>query len=146
MKWSIDSADAFSVAKVRRAVVDELARATGNEADLFTLETVLGELLGAEMERGHFALVITVERGVGGPSVHLYAQGRPSVSMTHGELRQAILQGTRVPMSVEMTAQGTHICIRVPLPYERDANPALWQAASDFARTRIRTVTDRLDA
>ena len=62
VQWSIDSADAYSVAKVRRAVVDELRELTGRDADLFTVETVLGELLGAEMERGHLALVVTVEQ------------------------------------------------------------------------------------
>ena len=146
MKWSIDSADAYSVAKVRRAVVDTLSAITTEKADLFTVETVLGELLGAEMERGHLALVITIEQGVGGPSVHLYTQGRSGVTSTQGELRQAILQGTRVPMSIEVSAQGTHVCIRVPMDYEHSANPMLWEAASEFTKARIQTVTDRLNA
>ncbi len=146
MKWSIDSADAYSVAKVRRAVIDALRGLTSPNTDLFTVETVLGELLGAEMERGHLALVVTIERSVGGPSVHLYTQGRPGVSATQGELRQAILQGTRVPMSIEVSAQGTHVVIRVPMDYESSANPTLWRAASEFARSRIKTVTDRLKA
>lgn len=146
MKWSIDSADAYSVAKVRRAVIDSLATMIAQKAELFTVETVLGELLGAEMERGHLALVITVEQSVGGPSVHIYTQGRSGVTTTQGELRQAILQGTRVPMSIEVSAQGTHICIRVPMDYESAANSTLWEAATDFAKTRIRTVSDRLNA
>lgn len=119
---------------------------TGEKADLFTVETVLGELLGAEMERGHLALVITVERGVGGPSVHIYKQGLPSVSSTHGELRHAILQGTRVPMSIEVSSQGTHICIRVPLDYEMSANIELWRAASELARDHLKTVKGRLNS
>ncbi len=117
---------------------------TRGQADLFTVETVLGELLGAEMERGHLALVITIENGLGGPSVHLYTQGRPGLSTTQGELRQAILQSTRVPMSIEVTAQGSHVCIRVPLDHERTANPMLWQAAQDYAHSRIERVTKRL--
>lgn len=72
LKWSIDSADAYSVAKVRRAVIDALAQMTPANADLFTVESVLGEILGAEMVRGHLALVVTIEQGVGGPSVHIY--------------------------------------------------------------------------
>jgi hypothetical protein len=111
VKWSIDSADAYSVARVRHAVIDALRSMTTKEADFFTVETVLGELLGAEMERGHLALVVTVERSVGGPSVHVYMQGQPSISATRGELREAILRGTRVPMSIEQSAQGTHVCI-----------------------------------
>lgn len=146
VKWSIDSADAYSVAKVRRAVVDALRTMTSDKADLFTVETVLGELLGAEMERGHLALVITVENGVGGPAVHVYTQGRPRVSSTYGELRNAILQATRVPMSIEVSAQGTHVCIRVPMDYEMAANTELWQAAAEFTRDRIKTVKGRLDA
>jgi hypothetical protein len=121
VKWSIDSADAYSVAKVRRAVIDALCKMTGGRADLFTVETVLGELLGAEMERGHLALVVTVERGVGGPAVHIYTQGRPGVASTQGELRSAILKGARVPMTLGVSAQGTDICIRVPLQHEADA-------------------------
>lgn len=117
MQWSIDSADAYSVAKVRRAVVDELREIMGRDADLFTVETVLGELLGAEMERGHLALVVTVERAIGGPCVHVYTQGRPGVTGTQGELRQAILRGTRVPMSVETSAQGSHVILRMPMPH-----------------------------
>lgn len=121
---------------------------TTDRADLFTLETVLGELLGAEMERGHLALVITIETGVGGPSVHLYTQGRPGVSSTQGELRHRILQATRVPMSIEVSAQGTHVCIRVPMDHERslNENPALWQNAIGSVRRRIKTVKERLDA
>lgn len=126
--------------------MDALAAMTTEKADLFTVETVLGELLGAEMGRGHLALVLTVEKSVGGPSVHLYTQGRSGVTTTQGELRQAILQGTRVPMSIEVSAQGTHVCIRVPMDYEVIANATLWEAAVDFAKTRIRTVTDRLNA
>jgi hypothetical protein len=118
VQWSIDCADAYSVAKVRRAVVEELRKIAGREADLFTVETVLGELLGAEMERGHLALVVTIERGLGGPCVHVYTQGRPGVSGTQGELRQAILRGARIPMSMETSAQGTHIVLRVPLGHE----------------------------
>jgi len=118
VQWSIDSADAYSVAKVRRAVVDELRELIGRDADLFSVETVLGELLGAEMERGHLALVVTVEQTGAGPCVHVYTQGRPGVSATQGELRQAILRGARVPMSLETSAQGSHIMLRIPMPHE----------------------------
>jgi hypothetical protein len=126
--------------------MDTLSSMTTGKGDLFTVETVLGELLGAEMERGHLALVVTIERGVGGPSVHVYTQGRPGVASTQGELRHAILQGTRVPMSIEVSTQGTHICIRVPMDYEFTANPALWEEADEVTKKRIRTVTDRLNA
>jgi hypothetical protein len=114
VKWSIDSADAYSVAKVRHAVIDALRSMTANQTDFFTVETVLGELLGAEMERGHLALVVTIERSVGGPSVHIYTQGQAGGGATRGELRDAILQGTRVPMAIEQSPQGTHVCISVP--------------------------------
>jgi hypothetical protein len=106
------------VAKVRHAVVEELREVAG-DADLFTVETVLGELLGAEMGRGHLALVVTLEYAVGGPCVHIYTQGRPGIESTHGELRQAILRSTRIPMAIETTAQGTHITLRVPKAHER---------------------------
>ena len=117
MKWSIDSADAYAVANVRRAVIEELENIT-EPTDLFTLETVLGELLGAEMERGHLALVVLVEQSLGGPTVHIYAQGRAGPGSSHGELRDAILRNTRLPMSIETSAQGTHICLRVPTRHE----------------------------
>ena len=121
MQWSIDCADAYSVAKVRRAVVDNLRDLVGRDADLFTVETVLGELLGAEMERGHLALAVTVERGLGGPCVHVYTQGRPGVTATKGELRDAILREARIPMSVETSAQGSHIVLRVTQSHELPA-------------------------
>ena len=129
MRWSIDSADAYSVAKVRRAVVEELRAITGDGIDLFALETVLGELLSGQMERGHVALAVLIERGLGGPSVHIYTQGpRGSESeITQGELRAAILRGTRVPMSVESTAQGTHYVLRVPMNHEARAPRRLGQ-------------------
>lgn len=118
MRWSIDSADAYSVAKVRRAVVTEMLTITGADADLFALETVLGELLSSQMERGHLALAVIIERGVGGPSVHIYTQGNSAGESTYGELRDAILRGTRLPMSVESTPQGTHYVLRVPMSHE----------------------------
>lgn len=123
MRWSIDCADAYSVAKVRRGVVEQLRSLAGEDTDLFTLETVLGELLSGEMERGHFALAVIIERGLGGPSVHVYTQGPggSASESTHGELRAAILRGTRLPMSVESTAQGTHYVLRVPMRHEHKA-------------------------
>ena len=117
MKWSIDSADAYAVANVRHAVIEELENIS-EPADLFTLETVLGELLGAEMERGHLALAVLVEQSLGGPTVHIYTQGRAGPGSSHGELRDAILRNTRLPMSIETSAQGTHICLRVPTRHE----------------------------
>lgn len=132
MRWSIDSADAYSVAKVRRGVVEELRTIAGEDTDLFALETVLGELLSGEMERGHLALAVIVERGLGGPSVHVYTQGPGGSAResTQGELRAAILRGTRLPMSVESTAQGTHYVLRLPLSHEGRAS-------------RLREVVDR---
>lgn len=115
MRWSIDAADAYSVAKVRRAVVEQLQNLCGEGADLYAVETVLGELLAAEMERGHLAVAVIVERTSGGvPAVHIYTQGQPVVRSTHGELRDAILEGTHIPMSIESTSQGSHISLRVP--------------------------------
>ena len=97
--------------------MEELRGISERSADLFSVETVLGELLGAEMERGHLALAVQVERSVGGPTVHVYTQGR-TTSSTHGELRDAILRHTRIPMSIEVTPQGTHVCLRVPAVHE----------------------------
>lgn len=115
MRWSIDSADAYSVAKVRRAVIEELRSNAGADADLFTLEVVLGELLAGEMERGHLALAIIVEHGSGSDSVHVYTQdGGDAVNSTQGELRAAILRETPVPMSIETTSQGRHYAIGLP--------------------------------
>ncbi len=122
MRWSIDAGDAYSVASVRHAVIEQLQVITGDEPDLYPLEAVLGELLGAEMERGHIALAIIIEHGYGGPMVHVYTQGRSAVGSTRGELRQAILQGTRLPMSIEVSPQGTHYCLRLPVAQEQDGD------------------------
>lgn len=127
MRWSIDAGDAYSVAKVRRSVIEQLKAIAGEAADLFTLETVLGELLGAEMERGHVALAVIIERGLGGPSVHVYTQGPTAGVSTRGELREAILSGTRLPMSVELTGQGAHYCLRVPLAHETPVASESWK-------------------
>jgi hypothetical protein len=135
VKWSIDSADAYSIAKVRRAVIDAMRTMTAGNADLFTLESVLGELLGAEMERGHLALVVTIEAGVGGPCIHLYTQGRPSLSTPHDDLRDAILRSSRIPLSIETSNQGTHVCIRVASDHETPLKVG-----------STRTVKARLDA
>lgn len=100
---------------MRRAVVDQVRSIAGEDADLFTLEVVLGELLAGEMERGHLALAIIVEPGRGAPSVHVYAQGVGDThASTHGELRAAILRGAHVPLSIETTAQGRHYMLRPP--------------------------------
>jgi hypothetical protein len=114
MQWSIDSADAFSVARVRRSAVDEVRMLAGANADAFALEIVLGELLSAEMERGHWSLAVSVEREIAGPTVHIYAQGPPAIGIDKNEFRRAILLGTRVPLTIEASAQGTHITLRLP--------------------------------
>jgi hypothetical protein len=114
MQWSIDSADAFAVARVRRSAIDEVRMLSGTTADLFALELVLGELLAAEMERGHWSLAVSVERDIAGPTIHVYAQGPPAVGTDGNEYRRAILLGTRVPLTIEASAQGTHIMLRPP--------------------------------
>lgn len=124
MRWSIDAADAYSVAKVRRAVIEQLKNLTASDADLYAVETVLGELLGAEMERGHYAVAVIIERAVGGPAVHIYSQGAPATAATQGELREKILNGTSIPLSVEVTAQGSHTTLRAPVPREERMRPA----------------------
>ena len=101
-----------------RAAIEALRSMTTDDADLFAVETVLGEVLGGEIERGHIALVVTVERAAGAPCVNVYTQGRPGVTGTQGELRRKILQGTHVPISLEISPQGTHICVRVPVARE----------------------------
>lgn len=121
MQWSIDSADAFSVARVRRSAIEELHRHAGEDADLFNVEIVLGELLAAEMERGHWSLAVSVEPEDSGPSVHIYAQGPPAIGKVDNEYRRAILLGTRVPMTIEATSQGTHIALRMPPEASPDA-------------------------
>ncbi len=115
MNWSIDSADAFSVARVRRSAIDAVRGLSADSgADLFALELVLGELLAAETERGHWALAVSVESELAGPTIHLYAQGPPAIGVDHNEYRRKILLGTRVPLTVEASAQGTHIALRMP--------------------------------
>ena len=147
LKWSIDSTDAYSVAKVRRAIIDEVHAETGGRADLYPVETVLGEVLGAEMERGgHLALAATVEHGVGGSAIHVYTQGHPAIATTQNELRKAIVQAHRVPMSIEITAQGAHICLRVPAPHEIDVALKAWQAATSIAGRRLNKMNRRFRA
>lgn len=115
MRWSIDSADAYSLAKVRRAVIDELRLAAHADADLFALEVVLGEILSSEIDLGHFAIAVIVEDGLGGPAVHVYTQRSADAGNgTRGELRDAILRGSTVPMSIESTSQGRHYVLHLP--------------------------------
>lgn len=117
MKWSIDCSDAYAVTRARHAVIEQLTKLGDQDIDLFAVETVLGELLAAEIGRGHVALAIVIEQSIGGPTVHIYTQGRHAAG-THGELRDAILRNTRVPMSIEVSSQGTHVCLRVPSSHE----------------------------
>lgn len=144
MQWSIDCSDAFSVARVRHAVIDELRTLT-TEGDVFPVEVVLGEVLAAEMERGgHAALVVTVDRGLTGPNVHLYMQGRPAIACTQGELRAALLRETHVPIAIEVSAQGTHMCLRVPAPAEARPSPEFWDTSRSVSRVRMQSLKDRL--
>jgi hypothetical protein len=82
------------------------------------LEIVLGELFAAQVERGHIALAVTLERRGRCPSIHIYAQGKPLAGVPENPLRAAILGRTRVPMSVESSDQGSHICLRLLLAHE----------------------------
>jgi len=139
MQWSIDSADAYSVARVRRSVIEEVRAMETGGADLSALEIVLGELLAAEMERGHLSLAVSVERDIAGPSIHLYAQGPPAIGIDKNEFRRAILLGTRVPLTIEATSQGTHIALRVPPEASGDAmfrsrSSATYQRAQEISR------------
>ncbi len=86
---------------------------------LFDLEIVLGEMFAAQAERGHLALAVTLERRGRCPSIHIYAQGKPLDEIPENVLRSTILRRTRVPMSVESSDQGTHICLRLLLAHEQ---------------------------
>ncbi|HET9393312.1 MAG TPA: hypothetical protein VFO29_07335 [Candidatus Rubrimentiphilum sp.] len=140
MQWSIDSADAYSVASVRRSVIDELQQGAGPAADLFTLEVVLGELLAAEMERGHLALAVSLESNEAGPAVHIYAQGPPAISKDNNEFRRAILLNTRVPLTIEASAQGTHMTLRMPPEASADA---LFRSRSSETYHRAQEISRR---
>jgi hypothetical protein len=86
---------------------------------LFDLEIVLGEMFAAQVERGHLALAVALERRGRSPSIHIYAQGKPLEDGPENPVRAAILSRTRVPMSVERSDQGTHICLRLLLAHEQ---------------------------
>lgn len=140
MQWSIDSADAYSVASVRRSVIDEVQQGAGPAADLFTLEVVLGELLAAEMERGHLSLAVSLENSESGPSVHIYSQGPPAISKDKNEFRRAILLGTRVPLTIEASSQGTHMVLRMPPEASADA---LFRSRSSETYHRAQEISRR---
>jgi hypothetical protein len=140
MQWSIDSADAYSVASVRRSVIDEVQQGAGPGADLFTLEVVLGELLAAEMERGHYSLAVSLESNESGPSIHIYAQGPPAIGRDKNEFRRAILLGTRVPLTIEASAQGTHMVLRMPPESSADA---LFRSRSSETYQRAQEISRR---
>lgn len=114
MQWTIDAGDPSSIARVRHSVIDELRKIARKGEDLFMLEAVVGELLGAETGHGHVALAVIVEDEATPPRVHIYTQGPSAGSTTRGELCDAILNGARLPISVETTTQGAHYCLEVP--------------------------------
>jgi hypothetical protein len=86
---------------------------------LFDLEIVLGEMFAAQVERGHLALAVELERRGRSPSIHIYSQGRALENVPENPLRATILGRTRVPMSIERSEQGTHICLRLLLAHEQ---------------------------
>ena len=117
LRWSIDCAEASSLSRVRRDIIEQLRGVAAREK-LAELEIVLGELLAAQSECGHVALAIALERRGRSPAIHLYAQGAPLRNAPENPVRAAILQRTRVPMSVESSEQGTHITLRLLLGHE----------------------------
>lgn len=86
---------------------------------LFDLEIVLGEMFAAQVERGHIALAVALERRGRSPSIHIYSQGKPLEGVPENPVRAAILRSTRVPMSIESSDQGSHICLRLLLGHEQ---------------------------
>lgn len=76
-------------------------------------------MFAAQAERGHLALAVTLERRGRGPSIHIYSQGKPLERVPENALRAQILRSTRVPMSIESSGQGSHICLRLLLNHEQ---------------------------
>ena len=76
-------------------------------------------MFAAQAERGHLALAVTVERRGRGPSIHIYAQGKPLQGLARNPVRDALLAATRVPLSIESSEQGAHICLRLLLSHEQ---------------------------
>lgn len=86
---------------------------------LFDLEIVLGEMFAAQIERGHIALAVALERRGRGPAIHIYSQGKPLEGVPENHIRSAILRSARVPMSIESSDQGAHVCLRLLLGHEQ---------------------------
>lgn len=119
LRWSIDCADARALSRARREILEELRHANSDAARLFDVEIVLGEMLAAQVERGHIALAVALERRGRSPAIHIYSQGKPLESVPEDPIRDAILRATRVPMSIESSDQGAHICLRLLLGHEQ---------------------------
>lgn len=119
LRWSIDCADAGALSRARREIIEELSRSGGDAGKLFELEIVLGEMFAAQAERGHMALAVMLERRGRSPSIHIYSQGRPLERVPENAVRSSILRATRVPMTIESSDQGTHICLRLLLGHEQ---------------------------
>lgn len=80
---------------------------------------MLGELFAAQVERGHLALAVALERRGRGPSIHIYSQGKPLERAAENPLRARLLRNTRVPMTLESSDQGTYICLRLLQRHEQ---------------------------
>lgn len=130
LRWSIDCADARALSRARREIIAELCRSSDDAAKLFDLEIVLGELFAAQVECGHIALAVTLERRGQSPSLHIYAQGKPLDRLPENTMRAEILRNIRVPMSVESSDQGAHICLRLLLAHERPLRRLKMQLAT----------------
>jgi len=70
----------------------------------------------------------------------LYAQGPPAIGTDRNEYRRAILLGTRVPLTVEASSQGTHIVLRMP---PEASGEAMFRSRATEAYQRAQEISRR---
>ena len=109
LQWSIDGADEQATVAVREALIAAVRVSNVAPHRIASLERLLGELLDAQRDAGHAAIAIALERRRGSAAVHLYLQG---------SIPDCLLGSIAVPFSIERSAQGTHLCLRLIAPHE----------------------------
>lgn len=138
MRWVIDSSDAASIVKTRRAVAEHVREETRGNADDFMVELITGEILAAEWYRHGGAVAVELNWERGNAVLDLWDQG-PEIEL--GDIADPldppgnlVLRKFADELTVEHTAQGNHI--RVALPAHK-AGSAAATRFMDFAASLL---------
>lgn len=145
MRCTVDTSDRRAIARVRRAIVEEIGPHIASADDRFAVEVIAGEVLAAELEHGGTSVVVEASAGPTGATMQIWDQS-PAMNVDDDPIRKAILSALESVIQIERSQGGSHIVVRLPFREKGRLlhGHRIWQLASALVFERTSALECRI--